>query len=286
MKANKNNSKKTTVIAPAIVPEIHRPIPAILAELVYDNDGNASVKAGNHLTWQELSQAAASWENGANSARLRAVNTLRLSRMLPAVKEKNDKGEEIETTAFDKACDGLRALLPTESTFSNVLGMVAVMDVKEKYKLTANPYAVKEAMGTLRRLGVLPKEGKALPDRLITSEGDKKKAAPVVKALKEGMGANKLREVLDKVKDKPAKKAPAVPAASDKEINNPAALGRAIVSVRGLWEKAVGFHGIPAVRNAVNVWEVYLLAKLAGLDVKNIPTEPKQQPVADTLAGK
>lgn len=283
MKTNKQNKQAPAILSAVIVPEIQRPVSAVLAEITFDGEGNATLKKGSNVTWQEIALASAEKMHDAESASIRAANVLRLARMLPAVKQKDKDGAEKEIPAFDMAAQGLRAALATESTYYNVLGMVAAVDVKEQYKLPVSAFAVKESLGTLRRFGVLPKgDGKALPPRLTNGEGGK--AAPLIKALKDGKApVNALRAVLDKLNNRPAKKKgasnPAAPA-SEKEIHNPAKLERDLITLAGEWEKTSGFHGVDKVRTPAIQFRAYVIAKLAGLDVKEVK-EPAPAPAAE-----
>lgn len=201
-----------TVNAPVVLEANIRPMKKLEKLFQYAADNSVTLVANSKLTAPELvaflSERIVAW--GSESIRL--ANTLRIARMLPPVKE----GER-EVPAFKWAIEKLKANSATASTFTNIAYLVPAIDVKEAnggaFPDALSPFAVKNALGWLREKGVIDeKTGKLDPVKSLTD--------PVVKRLKEGVGASKLASELKELR-KPAETTTPAPASGTTSASNP-----------------------------------------------------------------
>lgn len=285
----KNNS--VAIITPAI---LEKSMAQIMANITVDVNNNASFKAGAKVTPAELAYAANETLIGAEGATIRAVNILRLARNLAPVKE-GEGDDAKERPAFEVAKEQFRALARTDGAFYNMLQLVDSVDVIETNKLTVSPFAVKEAMGALRKLGALPKAGSTEPLKL--TNGTNGKARPIVDLFKSGDAkVNAIRETLAKAgatkkkgakKESPAdkKKREAEEAKAEKAKYAPEVIDRDVVSLVGIVEKAFEVSGRDKVRAAIQA-NVFILARMAGLQVVEPGKTNAELPKSTPAPGK
>lgn len=191
---------KTTSNAVAVVPAapaagqavIIRPLNVVRSMLVY-GENSVQFAAGDHPTVDELALVVADDANSAESASVRAVNTLVLARMLPMVGKQS---------AFEYVKEKVRSQCRTESTYSNIVGLVACKDFATANNIEGSLFTIKGATGYLQKVGLIGDDGK-----LVKGAGKD----PVVKALKSGTAQNAMRPVIDAAKAKRPDKFPITP---------------------------------------------------------------------------
>jgi hypothetical protein len=163
---------------------------------VIDEAGNVSFQKGAKVSANELAGLIIEDANSVTSQTVRIVNTARLSRQLPPVKETKGGGEKklsvVETDAFTYVMNKVREGCATPSTYANIAGLIECADIADRNNLKCSPFAVKEALGYLRKAGVLNSE------TLKLTGGGK-----VVELLKSGAAkVNAIRPVIAEAKEK------------------------------------------------------------------------------------
>lgn len=270
-KMKNNNKNNTPTLAPVF--KLERGIEQLRGLVTYDGANNAMLKAGSKIEPQELAAIVADNQKQGEAFTIRAANTFRLSRMLPPVKGEDGN----ETPAVVVVQNALRAFSATDSAYYGVLALAEAIDVHTENKLSPAIafQTVREAMGTLRKLGALPKAGSGDKPLLKAPKGEPR-AQKLVKLLKDATPenapkANGIRDYIADLMGKPrkGKKAASVNASegdANKVQYTPETLKAAIIALRGQWELTVKASTVEKVRAACSD-EVGSLAKLAGFTI-------------------
>jgi len=246
--------------------EIIRNASQVALCLVIGADNSVQFAKDAKVSPDELAGFAVDRANASASASLQAVNAVRLARMLPDVVSGGElvegkKSPVVKTPAIKYVLEKVREGCATDSTYQNITALIACADICDNNGITASPFAVKEAMGYLRKV-------EAIQDTPSGAKLSLAKAGAVGKALKAGTGVNKMRPVLEKAKAakptlfkaKTTTKTPDAPVKADDTADKLATDLKIIVS---RWDKLASVS-VTAVRNACGP-TVAQLAKLAGL---------------------
>lgn len=240
---------------------VERNIEAIRGDLIVDG-ASVLFKKGARVTVDELAFLLNEDLKDSESKSVRLANTIRLARMLPAVKD-----GDATVPAFDWVKDKVRAQIQSEGrsegAFYTTFQLVEAIDVIEANSLKSSPTNVKDAMAALRKSEALPKGELKLKAS---------KASALVKALKEGATQAKVREIVGKMgttkKTKKSKTStPPTDTTTTKVPQTIDGIKAAIVGARGQWELGVqeGLK-IEEIRQAC-FDEVAILARLAGYEL-------------------
>ena len=253
-----------------------RPVSAIRALLSYGEDGSVQLAKRDDktpaLNVDEIALVTVEDAKAAKSATLRAVNTVRIARGFPDVvtaavidvagKVTTPKNS---TPAFDYILAKVERECGSDAAFQNLRYLIGCADLVANSGLPCSPFAVKESLGYLKKVGAVPE---ILDAKSKVSMG---KAGKVGAALKEGTGVNAMRPVLKAARAaKPAlfptgsgkKAAKAVVVAKDDADK----VSRDIQVIIQRWDKLAAGDAGKALRKACGE-SVGKLAVLAGLVV-------------------
>lgn len=242
--------------------------------LIIGEDNSVMFGKGDKPNADELAGFACDRANASASASLQAVNAVRLARCLPDIvtggevskgKDGKDvKAPVVKTPAMKYVLELVEKGCKTPSTYQNISGLIACADIAANSDVSASPFAIKEGLGYLRKVGAIQDTDNG--PKLIMSKG-----GAVAKALKSGTGVNAMRPVIDKAKKAkptlfPAKttttsKAPAAPVKADDSADKLATDLKIIVA---RWDKLAGGKDGSAKLRAACSDKVVNLAKLAG----------------------
>lgn len=170
----KTNSMKPNQIETTVEPKASE----VISALIVNEDGSYSLPKGFSYGVRGLVVAAVEKADASASAGVQAVNIIRLARAFPQVEGKD---------AFALACEQAAALCVSPGAWQNVQSLIACADLKDAWNLPGSVFSVKEAMGYVRKVGLIGDDGKP-------AAKSKAKSDPVVKALLAGKGVNAIRE--------------------------------------------------------------------------------------------
>lgn len=244
---------------------------AVATLLVIGEDNSVMFGGGDKPNADELAGFAVDRANASASASLQAVNAVRLARCLPdivtggVVGAKGAKSPVVKTPAMKYVLELVERGCKTPSTYQNIAGLIECADIAANSGVTASPFAIKEGLGYLRKVGAIQSTDSG--PKLLMSKG-----GAVAKALKAGTGVNAMRPVISKAKAaKPTlfpvkatgstSKAPAAPVKADDSADKLATDLKIIV---GRWDKLAGGKDGSAKLRAACGETVANLAKLAG----------------------
>lgn len=283
----KNKNKTLAPIAPAITFKLERPIESIRQMFVYDGNGNVSFAKGANPKPEEIAALVNEDQKTGEAMTVRAANTFRLSRKMDDVEIDDGNGGKQKVAAISVTMQALKSMAKSDASYYSILGLAEAIDVHEANNLIPDIayQTVKEAIGTFRKLGALPKAGSGELMKL-KAPSDEPRAAKLVNLFKKATPAdapkaNSVRgfigELMGKkapvkkaAKETPAAKAKreAEEAKAEKEKWSVANLKAAVVALSGQWAKTVEHNSVQAVREGASN-EVATLAKLAGFTIGN-----------------
>jgi hypothetical protein len=277
-----NNTKAIETAAKPV--EVIRKAEDVAKLLSFDElKGTALFTKGAQLSARELGGYAASQANAAESANLRAVAALRIAKNLPDIDTPKASGEgTYKRKAFDVACEYCASQCKTPSTWQNIRGLIAAVEVS-----LANgeiePYKLKNSLGYLNALGVIDEKTLKIKDSAKSDVGVKAildktvKATAVLPQLTEAKRAHNAQAIAEGKEvpfpvqlSKDQKEALAKAEAEKAKLQAGGtdvvgSVARQITTVIGLWQKTVDADSanIAKLRTAC-AKEIEALAKLGG----------------------
>lgn len=248
---------------------IIRPLSTIVSLLIIGDDNSVMFGKGDKPSIDEMAAFATDRANASASASLQAVNGVRACRMLPDVvsggellpgeKVGGKKSPVVKTPAVNYVLAKVKDGCATASTYQNIVGLIECADICANNNISASPFAVKESLGYLRKVGAIGEAG-ANGAKLLMG-----KAGTVGKALKEGKGVNAMRPVVEKAKAaKPTlfpKKGGTTEPVKVEDTADKVALD--LKGIVGRWDKLASAGKAKELRGAASE-TVAALAKLAG----------------------
>jgi hypothetical protein len=226
-------------------------------QLVIGEGNTVQFIKGAKVSPDELAGWVANRANNASSSSIQAVNGARLARKLPAVGKQS---------AFDYVLAKVRSECATESTYQNILALLPCADLVENSGLACSPFAVKEAIGFLKKKEAIAETANGF--KMLSA-----KAGAVGIALKKGTGVNAMREVVGKAKDNNPTLFPKKTGSTSKKTETVKAddsadkLATDLKIIVSRWDKlASAKDGVKTLRNACGK-TVADLAKLAGFEM-------------------
>ena len=236
------------------------------ALLVIGADNSVLFGKGEKPNADELAGFAVDRANASASASLQAVNAVRLARCLPDIvsggepitegEKKGQKTPVVKTPAMKYVLEKVREGCATASTYQNIMGLIECADICDYSGITASPFAVKESLGYLRKVG-------AIGDGASGAKLLMGKAGSVGKALKEGKGVNAMRPVVKAAKERKPDlfKSDSTAPAKVEDTADKVALDLKGIVAR--WDKLASAGKAKELRGAASE-TVAALAKLAG----------------------